>query len=1008
MRHLPNILIVDDSDIYLVFLENILNKTKANLIKALSGMEAIEKIKGIELALAIIDVQMPEMNGYELAIRINKNRTKSKVPIIFLTASKVDEIQIFEGYGSGAVDYLIKPINYRILLFKTNVFLDLFNQKQTILKNTVKLKKYADELKKVNQSLKNSEEKYRSYIDNAPDGVFITDETGRYLEINSSASRITGYSENELLKMSITDFLPKESQEIGLSHFKRLIETGHSKSEFLFKHKNGTKRWWMVDAVKINPSRFLGFAKDITNRKLSEDLVFQTRENYETFFNSIDDFLFVLDTNQNIIHVNNTVYRRLGYSEKEIIGSSFLVLYQPENHAEANRTLTEMLLDETRYSLIPIVNESKIKIPVETKISKGFWNGKPAIFCVSKDISQIQLSEDKFSKVFFLNPSACGLTDLATGKYLEVNDAFYSLLGFEKNEVIGRTPLELGILDDESLKELMHRYETGGKKSNEAQLKAKNGELKDVILSAEEINLQEKTYLFTVVHDITERKKIELVLEKSEASMAEAQRIAKMGSWEWDMKSNTVKWSKEMFTIFNTSFENYDTNPDSIIKKIHPDDVQAFMNNMKNNQQNGISEPLEYRIIHNDGSIHYIFAEGVMETDEKGDPIKNVGTAQDITIRKAFEQTLKIKDEKYKTMLNASPDGIFLIDLKGIIIDASGIGYELLGFNKKDDLAGKRFIQFIPANERKSARELLDKTLNEGIAQCFEMSIKKKNQSLFLSEISSTLIQGDDGKPFSFMIIIRDISHRKKMETNQIHADRMANLGEMASGMAHEINQPLNIISMVMDKILFETGKTEIIDIDFLKNKSDKIFENITRIRNIIDHVRAFSRNQDNYILTGFNVNLSIENATSMIWEQFKHLGINLNLSLGDGIPQIIGNTFKFEQVIINLLINAKDALIEKKNKEMGFDSMKIEIKSYEENKFLVVQIWDNGSGISKDSIHNIMLPFYTTKEEGKGTGLGLSICYQIIKEMNGTIDIKSDLLNGTRIKLIMDTQRKN
>jgi two-component system NtrC family sensor kinase len=140
-----------------------------------------------------------------------------------------------------------------------------------------------------------------------------------------------------------------------------------------------------------------------------------------------------------------------------------------------------------------------------------------------------------------------------------------------------------------------------------------------------------------------------------------------------------------------------------------------------------------------------------------------------------------------------------------------------------------------------------------------------------------------------------------------------------------------------------------------------------------------------------------------MIMEQFKHLGIVLNLKLEKQIPQILGNTIKFEQVIVNLLINAKDAVIEKKNITEEAVEMIVEIRSYQENRTLIVEINDNGIGISNDDIHNIMLPFYTTKEEGKGTGLGLSICYQIIKEMKGTIDIASDKYNGTKIKLVFN-----
>ena len=207
LKSLPNLLIVDDNLLQLKHLEIVLKKFKVNLIKAKSGFDALEKTKGLELALAIIDVQMPKMDGYELALKMNEERSRG--PIIFITASLVNEMQVIEGYGFGAVDYILKPINNRILLYKVNVFLDLFNQKQTILESEAQLKKTTEKLTLVNAALTQSEEKYRNYIENAPDGVFVADETGRYIEVNEAASRITGYSRNELLKMSISDILPE-------------------------------------------------------------------------------------------------------------------------------------------------------------------------------------------------------------------------------------------------------------------------------------------------------------------------------------------------------------------------------------------------------------------------------------------------------------------------------------------------------------------------------------------------------------------------------------------------------------------------------------------------------------------------------------------------------------------------------------------------------------------------------------------------------------------------------
>ena len=164
MNQLPNLLIVDDSKDNLFLLQAITNKVEVNLIKAISGIEALEKTKGIELALAIIDVRMPIMDGYELARKLNENRHDSKVPIIFLTANF--DKDVVEGYDSGAVDYLYKPIQSRILLGKINVFLDLFNQKQKIVRNTELLKESSEELKKSLEqlhSLAKYTEKAREY-----------------------------------------------------------------------------------------------------------------------------------------------------------------------------------------------------------------------------------------------------------------------------------------------------------------------------------------------------------------------------------------------------------------------------------------------------------------------------------------------------------------------------------------------------------------------------------------------------------------------------------------------------------------------------------------------------------------------------------------------------------------------------------------------------------------------------------------------------------------------------
>lgn len=764
---LPNLLIVDDNPSNLILLEIILEKSQVNLIKAESGFEALDKSKGIELALAILDIQMPGMNGFELAVKINEERGNNRVPIVFITANHVNELNVSQGYISGAVDYIFKPINSQILRSKVNIFLDLFNHKQTIIRESILLEKNAEKLIWLNSALKTSEEKYRSYIDNAPDGIFVVNETGQFSEVNKAACRMTGYSNDELLKVSFTSLIEEESVKDRDAFLKEIIETGTARSEMIHRHKDGSKRWWNLNANKLSETRFLVFAKDITQRR--------------------------------------------------------------------------------------------------------------------EAVEELQKSEELFRSVVYNSTELTTLTN-ADGTIIFISPQCKSVFGYPYNKLIG-----------EQMPDFIHAEDVGKYRQ----------------------------------------------------------------AWEWVL------------------------------------------------YQGQEQREFEYRIFDEEGTIRWM-SQTSKQVKVNGRMLGVQSTIRNITEHIMDMQAKKISEEKYKTLLNASPDGILLIDLKGTIIEVSEIGLELFGAGTRDDLVGKDFSQFVPPDEENTLNEIIEKTMSEGLVQNIEMKIRKINRSIFAGETSATLIQGSDGAPISFMITIRDISQRKKLETKQLHADRMANLGEMASGIAHEINQPLNIISMVMDKILFEACKAETVDIEFLKSKSDKIFENITRIKNIIDHVRAFSRSDDNYVLTAFNINSSIDNAVSMIMEQFKHLDINLNTQLDQQIPQIVGNTHKFEQVIVNLLTNAKDAVLERRSKQNDYRDLKVEIITYLENQFLIVEIIDNGIGIDKGDIHNIMLPFYTTKEEGKGTGLGLSICYQIIKEMNGTIDIASDGVNGTKIKLVIDIQKPN
>jgi len=247
--------------------------------------------------------------------------------------------------------------------------------------------------------------------------------------------------------------------------------------------------------------------EDITESKKAENVLTPPQRNYEIFFDNCGDFLFVLTKGGDILQVNNTVSTRLGYLKEELIGKSVLQVHPSERREEVTRIVGEMLSGTTGFCPVPLITKSGMQIPVETRVTPGWWDGRPVFFGVAKDMSDIMKSEEKFSKAFHGNSAACGFSDLTTGQYIEVNEAFYSLLGFEKNEVIGKNAVELGILTPDILRDLKLAIGNIEKIVNlETNIKAKNGDIKHVLLSADNVYLQERKCRFTVVIDITEQE----------------------------------------------------------------------------------------------------------------------------------------------------------------------------------------------------------------------------------------------------------------------------------------------------------------------------------------------------------------------------------------------------------------------------------------------------------------------------------------------------------------------
>jgi len=386
----------------------------------------------------------------------------------------------------------------------------------------IELEMQNEELKLSQRELELSKQKYFKLYDIAPVGYFSINGSGFVVEANLKACELFGLGRTYLKGQLFSSFIFKDDIDIYYLSVKNLSKTGDSQAcELRFIRRNGTILWVLLDISSTQDAggviSYLIAVSDITERKKFESELAQIRENYEIFFNSINDLLFVLDQNGNILHINNAVSAQLGYLEEELVGKSVLVVHPPERREEAGRIVSEMLAGTAEFCPVPIITKSGRQIPVETRVTPGFWDGKSVIFGVSKDMSEIKKSEEKFSKAFHINSSACGFSDLATGQYIEVNEAFCSLLGFEINEVIGKNAVELGILLPSTLKDLDLKIGNSEKIVNlETELKAKNGDIRHVLLSADNVYIQERKCRFTVVDDITEQERANEKLRKSE------------------------------------------------------------------------------------------------------------------------------------------------------------------------------------------------------------------------------------------------------------------------------------------------------------------------------------------------------------------------------------------------------------------------------------------------------------------------------------------------------------
>lgn len=404
--------------------------------------------------------------------------------------------------------------------------------------------------------------------------------------------------------------------------------------------------------------------------------------------------------------------------------------------------------------------------------------------------------------------------------------------------------------------------------------------------------------------------------------------------------------------------------------------------------QDGKSHWSEEKGYNKDGSPAYWVVKTAPIRNSEGEVIAAMEMCLDITPRKLLEEELKRTEMKYQAIFNNIPNPVFVVNPDTFeIMDCNQYVESVYG-SPDSEMLGKSFLGLFRSEQRED----------------YALKLRSSaviDQAKHVTKDGRTIFVGIRISPFEFygrrvlLVTTSDITQRLEAEQQLIQASKMTTMGEMATGIAHELNQPLSVIKTASSFFMRKIGKKEKLEKDVFLNIVKKISNNVDRATRIIQHMREFGRKSE-VTTEEVQPNEVLTRAMEIMGHQLKLRGIKVIWDLDEHLPTVLGDASRLEQVVVNLLVNARDAIEEKaKSRGESEEDDRIILRTRSRGKIVTLEVSDTGIGIPEAIVNRIFEPFFTTKAPGKGTGLGLSISYGIIKDFGGTIDVNSKQGSG-------------
>ena len=567
--------------------------------------------------------------------------------------------------------------------------------------------------------------------------------------------------------------------------------------------------------------------------------------------------------------------------------------------------------------------------------------------------------------------------------FLAVNDMACQFLGYSTDELLAMKLCDIDVIYDMvNWQNAFKRLRRLGSFRFETLQRNRDGEIFPIELTLNYVMQNGHEFCLGIGRDITERKRIEEALKAN----AEKYRAVVEDQVELICRfvpDGTITFANRAFCQFygKTSEEVVGKSYLSLIAEPQYPVFTASIEDL-------LSEP--GKVIYD--IQPYKKGEGTMWMEQtlralisgNGQVEKFQVVLRDITDKRKAEQALRESKEQYQLVFDRMQDGFAVFEVlygdDDKATDARFLevnpAFERIAGVKGNDVVGKTLWEVFPTMRLKSVelwKDLISKSKNVLIEELYAVTLDKYLR-----------ISGLSLKKGRYAVLISDMTEQKKMMEKLMRADRLSSLGEMAAGLAHEINNPLTGV-MGLAHLLME--KPEISD--SVRDDAGTIYKEANRAAGILRDFLVFARGQKPDKQTA-DINSIIDSVLKLRRTYMRKSGIEVIISLADGLPELLLDVSQIQQVFLNIVLNAEYFMYEAHKKGL------LNITTRSVDNVVQVIIADNGPGMSVENMSHIFDPFFTTKELGRGTGLGLSISYGIIKEHNGNIYVESKLGRGS------------